>query len=92
MPSRPRNFDELRGFGVHVRIAVDVAPDVEAHAVLRLQRKPQVLVDRQAAEQVGDLERAREAVMADQMSAAALDIAAVELMVPYPARTALRRG
>ena len=35
--------------------------------VPRLQRQAQVLVDRQALEQVGDLERAREALLADLM-------------------------
>ena len=37
--------------------------------VLRLQRQPQVLVDGQALEQVGDLERAREAQLADAVRA-----------------------
>ena len=65
MPSRPRNRDQLRGLGVDLGVAVDVAPGVEAPRVPRLQRQAQVLVDRQALEQVGDLERAREALLAD---------------------------
>src|SRR6266850_182649 len=72
-------FYQFGGFGVNLRIAVDIAPDVEAHRMPRLQRKPQVLVDRQAAEQVGDLERAREAAMADKMRGQALNLAAIEL-------------
>ena len=78
MPSRPRKLDQLGGFGVNFRIAVDVAPDVEAHRMLRLQRQPQVLVDRQAAEQVGDLERTGEALLADAVRRQALNVAAVE--------------
>ncbi len=40
-------FDQLRGLGVDVLVVVDVAPEVEAPGVLRLQRQAQVFVDRQ---------------------------------------------
>ncbi len=65
MPSQAEERISSRGLGVDLRVAVDVAPGVEARRVPRLQRQAQVLVDRQAAEQVGDLERAREALLAD---------------------------
>ncbi len=71
-------FHQLGGLGVDIGIAVDVAPDIEAHRTLRLQRQAQVFVDRKAAEQIGDLERAREPAVADQVGRHALDVAAVE--------------
>ena len=43
---QPEEFDQLGGFLVHLRIAVDVAPEVEAPGVLRLQRQPHILVNR----------------------------------------------
>ena len=45
---------------------------------LRLQRQAQVLVDREAAEQVGDLERAGDALLADAVRRQPLDGAAVQ--------------
>ncbi len=65
MPSRPRKRISSAVSRVDIGIAVDVAPGVEARRMPRLQRQAQVLVDRQAAEQVGDLERAGEALLAD---------------------------
>ena len=73
-----QEFDEFGGLGVNFRIAVDVAPDVEAHIALRLQREPQVLVDREFLEQIGDLKRARQPAMADQFGRHALNVLAVE--------------
>jgi len=46
--------------------------------VARLQRQPQILIDRQFAEQIGDLKRAGQSAMADQVGRDALDLAAVE--------------
>ena len=66
MPSRPRKLISSAVSAWISRIAVDVAPDVEAAGMLRLQRQAQVFVDRQPAEQVGDLERAREPLLADR--------------------------
>src|SRR5690606_6914803 len=56
----------------------DVAPAVEARGVARLQRQAQVLLDRQALEQVGDLEGARQALLADAVGRQTLDRLAVQ--------------
>ena len=69
MPCRPRNFISSAVSAWISAVAVDVAPGVEARGVPRLQRQAQVLVDRQALEQVGDLERARQALLADAVRA-----------------------
>ena len=63
---------------MNLGVAVDVAPGVEASGVLRLQRQAQVLVDRQAAEQVGDLERTREAALADAVRRQVANLRAVQ--------------
>src|SRR5262249_19149181 len=73
-----KEFNELRGLGVDVAVVIDIAPQVEAARALRLQRQPQVLVDRQPLEQIGDLERAGQAQMADRFRRHALDLAAVQ--------------
>jgi hypothetical protein len=69
---------ELVRLGVNLRVAVDVAPDVEPPGMARLQRQPQVLVDRESAEQVGDLERAREPLLADLVRRNAADRPSVQ--------------
>src|SRR5208282_6815799 len=71
--------DQLGGFRVHVRVAVDIPPCVEAPRMLRLQRQTQVLVDRQTAEQVGDLKRPYEAEFADAERCLPLNLALAEL-------------
>ncbi len=71
-------FYQFRGLGMNAGIEIDVAPDVETNSALRLQRQPQVFVDGEAAKQIGDLERARQPVVADQMRRHALDFTAVE--------------
>jgi hypothetical protein len=73
-----QEFDQLRGLGVDVAVMVDVAPQVEAASVLGLQRQTQVLVDRQPLEQVGDLERARQPLMADRFRRYTLNLATVQ--------------
>ena len=78
MPSQAEEFDQLRGLGVDILVVVDVAPEVEAPGALRLQRQAQVFVDRQPLEQIGDLERARQPLMADRLRRHALDLAAVQ--------------
>ena len=72
-------LDELRGLGVDVRIAVDVAPGIEPAGMARLHRQAQVLVDRQAVELAGDLERAREAPAGDAVGGEIVDRPAVEM-------------
>ena len=52
--------DEFGSLGVDGGVAVAVTPDVEAAGVPGLQRETNVFVDRKAAKQVGDLERAAE--------------------------------
>ncbi len=78
-PFEAEEFDQFRGLGVDVLVVIDIAPEVEAAGVLRLQRQPQVFVDRQPLEQIGDLERARQPLMADRLRRHALDLAAVQL-------------
>ncbi len=73
---------QFRGFRVNFRVAVDVAPQVEAGRIARLHRQPEVLVDRQAAEQIGDLKRTRQALPADAVRRQAVDLPAVK---PYGA-------
>ena len=72
-------FDQFSGLGVDALVAVDVAPEIEPHVALRLQRQSQIFVNRKTLEQVGDLERAGQALMADQIGWHALNLAAVEL-------------
>src|SRR5450432_550572 len=71
-------FYQLGGFGVHIRIAVNVAPDIETHRMLRLQRQPKIFVDREFAEQIGDLKRTRQTAVTDQLGRHALNFPAVE--------------
>src|SRR3546814_20346509 len=48
-------------------------------AVARLQGEPQVLVDREALEEIGDLARAREPAPGNGVGRQAADVAAVQL-------------
>src|SRR5689334_20167544 len=64
---------------MHLRIAIDIPPGVEAAGVLGLQRQAQVLVDGETAEQVGDLERARKALLADAVRRQLLDGVSVQM-------------
>ena len=70
--------DQLHGLRVDFRVAVNVAPGIEAHRILRLQRQAQIFVDRQAAKQIRDLERACQALVAYGVGLRALDLAAVK--------------
>ena len=78
-PFKAEELDQLRGLGVDIAVVVDIAPEVEAPGVLRLQRQAQVFVDRQPLEQIGDLERAGQSLVADRLRRHALDLAAIQL-------------
>src|SRR3546814_17843818 len=71
--------DLLGRLAVHLAVAVDVVPGIEVPAVARLQGEPQVLVDREALEEIGDLERAREPAPGYAVGRQADDVAAVQL-------------
>src|SRR3546814_4283220 len=70
--------DLLGRLAVHLAVAVDVVPGIEVPAVARLQGEPQVLVDREALEEIGDLERAREPAPGNGVGRQAADVAAVQ--------------
>src|SRR3546814_942046 len=71
-------FRSLGRLAVHLAVAVDVVPGIEVPAVARLQGEPQVLVDREALEEIGDLERAREPAPGNGVGRQAADVAAVQ--------------
>src|SRR5262249_4366429 len=64
---KAQEFCQFGGLGMDLGKIIDVAPDIKTAGRVRLQRQAQVLVDRKALEQVGDLEGAGEALMADQL-------------------------
>ena len=66
-----QELHELARFGVDVGVIVHVAPEVKTVGMARLQRQAQVLVDGEALEEVGDLERAREALLTNAIGALA---------------------
>ena len=71
-------FHQFTSLCMDFRVAVDVAPGVEAAWVLRLQRQPQIFIDRQAAKQIGDLKRARQPLPANAVRRQMLDFFAVQ--------------
>src|SRR5215470_4197353 len=75
---KPEKADQFGSVGMDVAVTVDVAPEIEAAGMPRLQRQSDVLVNRRIAEQAGDLERAGEPLSADVLHGQAVNGTAVE--------------
>ena len=75
---KTEEFHQLCSFRMDLWVTVDIAPDVEAARVLRLQGQPQVFVDRQTTEQIGDLERTGQPLPADVLRRQGLNFLPVQ--------------